>query len=390
MAKVRRTAYVFFYLEDDYVIDAGALLGGAVPAPAAESKILALAILTGRSHQITRRQLELLSSIPVGGWTDEAGLDNGLTADLVAKGLLLIDGDDAMRDGLRKRDEALSANQWNIYAALYHYMTQWSGVDIWDGDERDVEFAARSRSAVETYVAEHGVPSAAFAQPRGNGSVPLPGHDRDGPLYRALLARRTTRSFDTGAPMTLEQLDTVLRYVFGCHGIRSTVGEILMIKRTSPSGGGLHPIEAYPIVSNVSGVPPGIYHYNVREHSLTLLSELDAAVARSTAATFMCGQSYFATASVSFVLTARYYRNHWKYRRHQRAYAGILMDAAHLTQTLYLVSGELGLGAFVTIALNARDIEQRLGLDGVSEGVIAIAGCGPRAPGRSPLEPEFA
>jgi putative peptide maturation dehydrogenase len=386
---LRRTAYAFFYLEDDCEVDPATLLRGELPAPAPGAKILALAILTGRSHRITRRQLELLISIPSEGWTDEGDRDHELTEDLADKGLLLTDQPDGPRSALRERDEALTANEWNIYAALYHYMTQWSGVDIWKADEPDVEFAARSRSAVEAYLAEHGVPSGAFAEPRGNGSLTLPDHERDGPLYAALLARRTTRSFDTSVPMTLEQLDTVLRYVFGCHGIRTTVGDVVMIKRTSPSGGGLHPIEAYPIVSNVSSVTPGIYHYNIREHSLGLLSELDPAVARSTAATFMCGQTYFASASVSFVLTARYYRNHWKYRRHQRAYAGILMDAAHLTQTLYLVSGELGLGAFVTIALNARDIEQRLGLDGVSEGVIAIAGCGPRAPGQSPLEPEF-
>ena len=82
----------------------------------------------------------------------------------------------------------------------------------------------------------------------------------------------------------------------------------------------------------------------------------------------MSGQDYFGAAHVSFVLAARFYRNHWKYRRHPRAYAGILMDAAHLSQTLYLVAAELGLGAYMTIAINGRDIEERLGLDGVEAG----------------------
>jgi SagB-type dehydrogenase family enzyme len=158
------------------------------------------------------------------------------------------------------------------------------------------------------------------------------------------------------------------------------------MKRTSPSGGGLHPIEVYPIISNVSGVPAGIYHYNVREHALALLSELQPREACATATEFACGQNYFGAAHVSFVLTARFYRNHWKYRRHQKAYAGILMDAAHLSQTLYLVSGELGLGAYLTIAINTRDIEGRLELDGVNEGAIAMTGCGLRARTPSPLE----
>ena len=103
----------------------------------------------------------------------------------------------------------------------------------------------------------------------------------------------------------------------------------------------------------------------------------------------MCGQSYFGDAHVSFVLAARFARTQWKYRRHEKAYAGVLMDAAHLSQTLYLVAERLGLGAFVTLAVNGRDAEARLGLDGCSEGVVAMAGCGPRAQAGSPLDPRF-
>jgi putative peptide maturation dehydrogenase len=268
-------------------------------------------------------------------------------------------------------------------------MTQWSGIEIREGEEDDFHLSERTRAAARALVAEHGYPPGAFAEPPRGPAVPLPGTRRTEPLYRTLAARRTTRTFDIDSPMTIEQLDTVLTYVFGCHGYTRTAADVVCIKRTSPSGGGLHPIEAYPIVSHVDGVPPGIYHYNSRDHSLSLLTALDGDAARRTATSFMCGQSYFGAAHVSFVLTARFYRNHWKYRRHQKAYAGMLMDAAHLSQTLYLVSTDLKLGAYVTIAINARDIERQLGLDGVSEGVVAMTGCGPRGSGRSPLEPLF-
>jgi putative peptide maturation dehydrogenase len=381
MAKVRRTPYAFFYLEDDYLLDVAGLLRGEAPAPAREARILALSVLTGERHQLRTEELNLLVSVPAEQWVDGNGHDPDMLRALTEKGLLLSDTDDGPLSALRARDEALSANEWNLYAALYHYMTQWSAVDIRDGEE-EVQITPQSRAAVQAYVARHGPPPGAFPDLRSTRALPLPGAERDGALYRTLTARRTTRAFD-------EQLDTVLRYVFGCHGYGRTVADIVCIKRTSPSGGGLHPIDAYPIVNNVTGVDPGIYHYSARDHSLALLSELEPAEGRRTATSFMCGQSYFGAAHVSFVLTARFYRNHWKYRRHQKAYAGILMDAAHLSQTLYLVSDELGLGAFVTIAINARDIEQRLGLDGVSEGVIAMTGCGRRAPGESPLELHF-
>jgi hypothetical protein len=65
------------------------------------------------------------------------------------------------------------------------------------------------------------------------------------------------------------------------------------------------------------------------------------------------------------------------------------MDAAHLSQTLYLVATELELGAFVTIVINSGDIEERLGLDGIEQGVVSVCGCGPRLGRPSLLEPEF-
>jgi SagB-type dehydrogenase family enzyme len=88
-------------------------------------------------------------------------------------------------------------------------------------------------------------------------------------------------------------------------------------------------------------------------------------------------------------LAARFDRAFWKYRNHPKAFGALLMDAAHLSQTLYLVATELGLGAFVTAAINNVDIEERLGLDGYEEGVLAVCGCGRPAAEPSPFDPEF-
>ena len=63
----------------------------------------------------------------------------------------------------------------------------------------------------------------------------------------------------------------------------------------------------------------------------------------------------------------------------------IHVDAGHLSQTLYLLCTELGLGAFYTGAINDINIEQALGLDPLQEGVIGIAGCGRTLPGTAPL-----
>jgi nitroreductase len=67
----------------------------------------------------------------------------------------------------------------------------------------------------------------------------------------------------------------------------------------------------------------------------------------------------------------------------------MLMDAAHLSQTLYLVATERGLGAYVTAAVNGADVDARLGLDGVREGVLAVCGLGVPAATPSPFDAPF-
>lgn len=224
----------------------------------------------------------------------------------------------------------------------------------------------------------------------GDGErIELPVAEREGQLYDALLRRRTTRSFDRERPLPLRDLAAVLHYVFGYQGYARLLGEITTLKRTSPSAGGFHPVEAYPLLLRVDGVPPGLYRYDSRDHLLERLAPVEPGEGRELAARFVCGQTYFADAHALVVLAVRFERAFWKYRNHQKALTAVLMDAAHLSQTLYLVCTELGLGAFVTAAVNNADIDERLGLDGYGEGTVAVCGFGVPAAERSPFDPVF-
>jgi putative peptide maturation dehydrogenase len=165
--------------------------------------------------------------------------------------------------------------------------------------------------------------------------------------------------------------------------------ELELVRRASPSGGGLHPIEACVLVARVEGVEPGLYHYRARDHALELLQALDEQGVRALALRFVAGQEYFVDAQALCVLSARFERSYWRYRDNNRAYAVVLMDAAHISQTFYLACTELGLGAFVTAAVNVAEIDEALGLDGFREGALAICGCGIPATARPGLEPEF-
>ena len=388
MTRIRRSPYAFLYLEDNPEAASSEDNPEAASSPR-PTRLVAFAVLTGERHPLSAQESCLLQHISASEWCAYEPEAETVVRGLVEKGLVLSDSAEARAARLRRRDADLAATQWNGYAALFHFMTQWRGVGFAETAEQPIALSAHSRAVARAMVDVYGPPPAEFAEFGSGPAVSLPGVERDGDFYRTLRARRTTRAFDRATPMTVAQLDTVMRYVFGCHGYGLNSADVVCIKRTSPSGGGLAPVEAYAIVDGVDGVAPGIYHYNGRDHSLVRKAELTSGEGRALATEFMCGQSYFAAAHVTFVLTARFYRNHWKYRRHQKAYPGILMDAAHLTQTLYLVAAELGLGAFVTIAINGGDIEERLGLDGVREGVIAMAGCGPALPEGSPLDMRF-
>jgi hypothetical protein len=56
-------------------------------------------------------------------------------------------------------------------------------------------------------------------------------------------------------------------------GVDRMDAESQTVFRTSPSGGGRHPTEVYPCVRNVSGLEPGLYHYDGMAHELAWIGD---------------------------------------------------------------------------------------------------------------------
>jgi putative peptide maturation dehydrogenase len=382
MARIKRPRYVCFFCEDFPFVDIDELLRGRVKEIAAR-QIGAFSILCGETVELSVDELELVLSTPATEWVDAP--DEERARSLARRGVLLVDDADGELAELRRRDERLAALNWNLESAVYRFVTRWSGVDL---RENGTELLPPDADAVREFVDVFGPPPPAFHS-TGGERVALPAGERSGDLYDVLGRRRTTRSFDRDVPLPVEQLATVLRHVFGYHGQARLLGEVTTLKRTSPSAGGFHPVEAYPLVRDVEGVEPGLYHYDARGHALERVMTLGASEARTLAADLVCGQTYFADAHVLVALAARFDRAFWKYRNHPKALAALLMDAAHLSQTLYLVCTDLGLGAFVTAAINDADIDERLGLDGCRDGVLAVCGFGLPAAQPSPFDPVF-
>lgn len=374
MVQVRRSRYLFLRLEDGGLLDLGRLLAGELAVTSAP-EIRALSVLTGHEYPLEPAELETLANVPAERWTSLGETADVL--DLAAKGLLVSDAPEGRLAELRRREERLEASGWGRRAALFHFLDVWRDVDVLVPDAAESVPPAEIEEALADIVSERGVPPSHFhSVPESGGIVELPLVATEGALFQALHLRRTTRTFDESRSVSLEDFSALLYETFGCHAYSRVSPGLLTLRKTSPSGGGLHPIEAYALVVGVEGVEPGLYHYDAAAHALHRLAALEREDALALTVEFTAGQKYLRGAHALFVLAARFERSFWKYRELDRAYAVLLLDAGHLSQTLYLVCTALGLGAFVTAAVNGANISDALGLDENEQGVLAVCGCG--------------
>ena len=353
---------------DEPVLDIGRFLRGFVELhPRAQCALLCP--VRGRPLPITAAELALTMALPADRWLTSAewnSMDERTQVqalELAGRGLLLSDPAPADWKDLVRGEQVLEQTHWHDLAAVYHSHSRWEGV-VGEGQNASGGLSLSN-------------PPAHFVRrPDADERLSLNIPALEGPFFEALLARRTTRAFQSVTPLPAPALEAMLYTVFGTHGLQTLAPGICAIKRTSPSGGALHPIEAYVLAINVSGIPAGLYHYETAAHALARLERLDLAGAQSLASVFVAGQDYFAESHALVIHVARFERNFWKYSRHRKAYKVVLMDSAHLSQTFYLTAAHLGLGAFYTSAINDVDIGRRLKLEAPREAAVAINGVG--------------
>ena len=200
--------------------------------------------------------------------------------------------------------------------------------------------------------------------------LPSPEIARD-TFFETLHARRTHREFARGK-VSLQNVSKLLQTTWGVQGYIQTNVFGKLPYKTSPSGGARHPGEVYLMALRVDGLERGIYHYQSKNNRL---ARLPAKVTPRTASAYCADQPYFAAAAALFIMTAVFARTMWKYGR-ARAYRVVLLETGHLCQTFCLTATRLGLAPFSTAALKDSLIEKDLGIDGISESVLYVAGVG--------------
>ena len=377
--KLRRCAALVIEPFEDLSFDLADLIAGGSGARR-EFQWRALVAWKREAVRLSADELLALAALSESQWREREVLERevapALLDALLAKGVAL--ADDAAGQAANERDEVVRAQHWLPVAAAAHYFTRWQGVDT------DPEHAVPGYDSMRGLVGKLGAPPPAIHE-RGDAFARVALPDPAPGELDALLARRVTcRNFDPDAMLPLADLASVLARVYAVQGRHGHAEAETVVKKHHPSGGALHPLEAYVVVQRVEDLVPGLYHYHAAERALQPLPPVPDL--REFVRLCTGGQRYFARAPAIVVMAARFARSYWKYRRHAKAYRALLLEAGHASQNFYLAATELGYGAFVTAAVNESDIEAAFGLDPLAEGVILINGLGARGSERAMTE----
>ena len=226
---------------------------------------------------------------------------------------------------------------------LYHINSEpWLNIEAYQGDGYEVEYKT-------------------MAAPGDALALPAP---HETPLLKLLRSRESCRQYQ---PRTMSQatLSTLLAGGYGVSRLRQLPDSINVLFRTVPSAGALYPLELYVVTENVEGLPDGMHHYKIRDHSLELIKEKAAAAELRNA---LLTEPFIQHANLVIYLAAVFARTQKKYG--PRGYRYILFEAGHVAQNICLLAAEQGLGSLCMGGFIDSKLNRLLGLDGEREAVV--------------------
>lgn len=210
-------------------------------------------------------------------------------------------------------------------------------------------------------------------------------------IDKAIMERRSLRDF-TDEPVTLEELSKLLYYGDGvtcCIRFPEihTGEDIVQFFRTSPTGGGLYPIDLYVAATHVEGLKEGIYHYNIMEHALEVVNCEVENFEETVVKCFSVPKEIIDVGRVPviFIMIATFWRTMAKYG--PRGYRYVLQESGHIAQNFYLAACALDLGCVAVEAFYDDEINDLIGLDGVEQATVYTVFVGKPATQRIPVEP---
>ncbi|MEU6952190.1 SagB family peptide dehydrogenase [Streptomyces sp. NPDC045714] len=271
---------------------------------------------------------------------------------------LLTDLEDAgLLAGAEETDELRGA-QWSPHELAFHHDSRLRR-DHLMGEDFGGTYWAKGR--FDPPPARH--PAWATADITLHRPDPERLHAQDPPLSAVMERRRSIRSYADDDPLTVEELG---EFLFRTARVRTTGQDtgLEVSDRPWPAGGAAHELEVYPLVHNVQGLPPGLYHYDPHGHGLSRVPAT-ATHLRWLMTSAAAGMNGGATPQVLFVIATRYGRLSWKYRA--MAYALTLKHVGVLQQTMYLAATAMGLAPCALGVGDADAFAAATGLDVLEE-----------------------
>lgn len=176
-------------------------------------------------------------------------------------------------------------------------------------------------------------------------------------LSDTLLKRSSNRDFHSFKITK----DILSNFLFFSAGISGKAKNWDNTSRVYPSAGARYPSEVYLAVFNSNDLANGLYHYNVKIHTLELLLKRNL----KKKLIEIIGQKWIEKASVIVIITSVLGRSEIKYKN--RAYRFCLIEAGHLGQNIYLVSTALNLKCCAIGGFVDEDINSLLDFDDNNE-----------------------
>jgi SagB-type dehydrogenase family enzyme len=216
----------------------------------------------------------------------------------------------------------------------YYFATGRGVVTIAKREQRPGRYRVKRKAALFLLILPIVVAAAGRGEEQTVVRLPKPVWQGGIGVGEALNERRSTRIF-TGQGITISDVSLLLWASSG-----KTEDGATAATRTIPSAGGIYPIRIYLLVKEVESLQQGVYRYDYKDHTVTLVKPGDLSKALSRAA---IGQAFVRIAPACIIISAR---PEWT----RRVYGNrgtiryVHMDAGHAAQNIYLVAASLALG----------------------------------------------
>jgi SagB-type dehydrogenase family enzyme len=158
-----------------------------------------------------------------------------------------------------------------------------------------------------------------------------------------------------------------------CAGVRNVIEDgfnkeyhflqLPTVTKVVPSGGGRHPTEVFVAVRSITGLTPGVYHYNPLRNSLDLINKDPEALQLA-----LCADT---EVSAAIMIVSNLERAMWRYRE-PRSWRAILVDAGHVVHAFRFVLAAMGIKTEREGTFSEKNIAAAIGVSSDEQPCLAV------------------